>query len=138
MASPTTEAGTIEPPIIFRAGKKRKAYRQRVEGDDADATPAAPESAGAVVEMASEEDPSISVAEALRLRNARKSRLKGVGFAAQFSTRDEAVEEDVNEERSLVVHKQEEVAPQNPLVGGMTRRFAPQTGMVGDLVNKHM
>jgi hypothetical protein len=135
-----------EPQVLFRAGKKRKAYRQRAAAEDdteivdAVATPKEGEVA-AHGESAFGDGTETSVAEALRLRNARKSRLKGVGFTVESATRDSQVgDEATNEERSVVVRDQEDAAvaaPPAPL-GGMTGRFAPQTGLVGDIVNKHM
>ncbi|KAF3344798.1 hypothetical protein VdG2_06984 [Verticillium dahliae VDG2] len=75
------------------------------------------------------EDDEPSIAEALRLRTLRKSRLNGVGFRAQ--TR----EDEPSSSAALIPKPQdEETAPD----GGITNRFAPQTGLVGELVNKHM
>ncbi len=140
MASPIAEDGTPEPQVVFRANKKRKAYRQRAEasGDAEDVVGAAPTAAdkdeAANGQTQSEDVTETAVAEALRLRNARKSRLKGVGFTVESAARDGHADDDANDERSLVVRGQEEPAP----VGGIPVRFAPQTGLTGELVNKHM
>lgn len=84
-----------------------------------------------------EEGSGLSVAEVLRLRNAKKHRLGGVAFRAG----DEAgVATTVqNSEQAMVLHDGGEVQQQEAaILGGVAKRFAPQTGMVGELVNKHI
>lgn len=79
----------------------------------------------------------LSVAEVLRLRNAKKHRLGGVAFRAG----DEAGAATTvqNSEQAMVLHGGGEVQQQEAaILGGVAKRFAPQTGMVGELVNKHM
>ncbi|KAM0330002.1 hypothetical protein ACHAQA_004171 [Verticillium albo-atrum] len=138
MASPPAETSTPEPPL-FRASRKRKANnrRQRQEDDD-DTEPTAttpshlPDAAASTAPSAPAEDSDPSIAEALRLRTLRRSRLNGVGFRAQ-SRDDEST--TTSSSRALVLKPQDEdTAPD----GGITNRFAPQTGLVGELVNKHM
>ncbi|KAL2269845.1 hypothetical protein VTJ83DRAFT_2029 [Remersonia thermophila] len=89
------------PQVVFRAGKKRKAYRQRAEEPEpaaatttatatenretsTDGDAAAP-GGGAPAQAAAERDDGeagLSVSEVLRLRNARKHKLAGVEFRA--------------------------------------------------------
>lgn len=166
MASPSEEQSpTIQPPVVFRSNRKRKAgYRQRPGSQDIDidikdataspepssssvvptsgnhptepaqrapSTEAAPSSA--VTEAQADDDPSSqSIAEALRLRNLRKSRLKGVGFRPQDGRN--AKHDAANPERGLTHGNQDADAVELGIAG----RFAPQTGTVGELVNKHM
>lgn len=146
MASPSAEPAQKEPQVVFRPGKKRKIYRQRAGDDDDDITkPETPAESSTVAEPStSEEIPNIaeeeglSVAEILRLRNARKSRLRGVEFRPEQGPRDGNTA--TNTEQSLVLkgNAGDAAKGSDALVGGMTRRFAPQTGLVGELVNKHM
>jgi len=138
------EPSTVEEPgpqVVFRAGKKRKNYRQRpVDGETLE-DQAAPTSESAdqprPALAANEEEEQSSVAEALRLRNARKSKLRGVGFRPEDGWSKPQSED--NSEQSLVLRN----APEDGLspadvIAGMGRRFAPQTGLAGELVNKHM
>lgn len=147
MASPSAESAHTEPQVVFRPGKKRKIYRQRVDDDEESAKPTIETSADPNTTdearpserppTAAEED-GLSVAEIIRLRNARRSRLRGVEFRPEQGFRDGA--EDENTEMSLVLKSDAADAHKSSdaLVGGMTKRFAPQTGMVGELVNQHM
>jgi hypothetical protein len=136
MASP--EEGSA--PVFFRRGKKRKAYRQRTEEDE----PSIAEGASSIVtapapaSLAPEDDTEERfVAEALRLRNARKHRNGGVAFGAGPSSNGEGSSmTDENPERSMVLH--DNADGDSAILGGITQRFAPQTGLVGELVNKHM
>lgn len=73
------------------------------------------------------------MAEALRLRNARKARLKGVGFRPEGTSK---ATDEVSTEQSLVL-KDDPNGP-DAVEYGISRRFAPQAGLVGELVNKHM
>ncbi|KAK4227627.1 hepatocellular carcinoma-associated antigen 59-domain-containing protein [Podospora fimiseda] len=143
MSTPETESAA-EPKIVFRAGKKRKAYRQRAEEevDNApstaahDATPVAPPTAEATPQE--DEEEGLSVAEALRLRNARKHKLGGVGFRAGQFSNNESATADHNTEQGLVVHDGACTQTSMDIIGAVNTRFAPQTGLVGEIVNKHM
>ncbi|KAK0672845.1 hepatocellular carcinoma-associated antigen 59-domain-containing protein [Cercophora samala] len=149
MATTSPEA-TPEPQVVFKAGKKRKAYRQRVEEpeiantDTQNATEPTPATAPAVAgngaqTTAAEEDEEkgLSVAEVLRLRNSRKHKFGGVGFRARPGQSTHGDDDgSAPEEQSLVLHGSAEAEPET--FGGITQRFAPQTGLAGDLVNKHM
>ncbi|TLS29627.1 hypothetical protein PpBr36_00411 [Pyricularia pennisetigena] len=162
MTEPSTEQPS-ETPVVFRRGKKKKAaYRQRdnepVDNDVAAPTttdastgnsqPAAAEpnsSAAANVPIKKEdsdgekehvdedEDAGLSVAEVLRLRNARKGKTRGVDLRADSVSK--VVDEPAPTE--LVV-KEEMPGPAAAVVAGLGRRFAAQTGLVGELVNRHM
>jgi hypothetical protein len=131
-------------PIRFRAGKKRKAYRQRVqEDDDAVAetvqSPHTASTAESNYRLArintpdKEEDGEGSVAAALRLRNARRSRLGGVAF--RNSNR---LEDDTDTERALVPHNADETSNNESVIKRVTDRFTHQTGKVADLNDRHM
>lgn len=134
-----------EPQVIFRTNKKRKHFRQRAEqpgakDDDASTQAAVPPTQAQVDQAnlhddagATSETEGQSVAEALRLRNMRKSRLKGVGFRPEGTS---AASEESNTERSLVIKDDTNAA--DAMDYGVSRRFAPQAGLVGELVNKHM
>lgn len=132
-----------EPAVVFRSSKKRKQFRQRAEesepkADDATTQPLAPapttEHRDVRLDERTDTDgpetDGLSVAEALRLRNARKSRPKGVEFRAEGPAREEEMTEAPSQ------------APKDELAEalelGMGRRFAPPAGLVGELVNKHM
>lgn len=134
-----------EPQVVFRPSKKRKHFRQRVdepeaksdEATDQAASQALPDQIGEERPRATEDTNSeteeSSIAEALRLRNARKARLKGVGFRPEGTSK---IPEGVSTEQSLVL-KDDSNGP-DAMEYGISRRFAPQAGLVGELVNKHM
>lgn len=139
MGSPPT-SDNPEPQVVFRPSKKRKQFlRQRAEDNDVPAHEPTSQP------PAHERDPSphdgedkgdlsekgLSVAEALRLRNARKSRPKGVEFRPEGAPKEEAPTE-----HSLI--PKDDATGADALEFGMSRRFAPQAGLVGELVNKHM
>ncbi|KAJ4421668.1 hypothetical protein N0V85_000053 [Neurospora sp. IMI 360204] len=171
--APTPEPAAAPPPVFFRAGKKKRAFRQRAE--ETDAEPAAQTDSSATINTSSDatatgqaaasttepavsgtptttpaaatgnrdddkEEGGLSVAEVLRLRNAKKHRLGGVAFRAG----DESSPTVQNAEQAMVLHdgvgsgggggEVQEAA----ILGGVAKRFAPQTGMVGELVNRHM
>lgn len=140
--------GTVDPqPPAFRPGKKRKVYRHRDE--DTDHTPSDAPLATPQPSSASDPRPSgdatetadadldandhLPVSSVIRLRQARKGRLGGVAFRAGSTT--QADEQSQNTEQSLVPH---DGIADNPITGGIAKRFAPQTGLVGELVNRHM
>lgn len=143
MDSATTEKS--EPQVVFRPSKKRKHFRQRVDEPEDKSDEVTDQAAAQTLsEKAGEEKPRVtqdtnseseesSVAEALRLRNARKARLKGVGFRPEGTTK---VSDGVSTERSLVL-KDDPNGP-DATEYGISKRFAPQAGLVGELVNKHM
>lgn len=143
MASPISEPAT-EQKVVFRPGKKRKAYRQRVE-EEAETTISASDDGTPAVSLPptpapeTEEEKGLSVAEALRLRNARKHRMGGVGFrAGQYSHSSDSATFDNNTEQSLVLQDGTDAQAGIDVLGGMNTRFTPQTGLVGEIVNKHM
>lgn len=147
-----------EPQVLFRGKKRKGQYRQRATDDDVptlttevsqsgdaarvDGTSAPSaedrpsESTRSEAQAAADEE-GVSVAELLRRRNARKSRLRGVGFApqdAQGSGGSISFEDDL----SLMIREEEQKAAVDVSAGGMGKRFSAQTGHVGELVNKHM
>lgn len=144
MESPSTVENS-EPQVVFRPSKKRKQFlRQRAERNDTTANDADSQAAAPLKppyesdsrphdgdDKNTSEIEGLSVAEALRLRNARKSRLKGVEFRPEGAPKEEAPVEHT------LVNKDDEHGPE-AMEYGMSRRFAPQAGLVGELVNKHM
>ncbi|KAM0305683.1 hypothetical protein ACHAPM_002068 [Fusarium culmorum] len=139
-----TSSEAASEPVRFRAGKKRKAYRQRVQEDDdavaetthSPPTTSAAESNDKPTQRSTpneEEHGEGSVAAALRLRNARRSRLGGVAF--RHSNRPE---DDTNTERALVPNNADETSNSEPAIKGVTDRFTHQTGKVADLNDRHM
>ncbi|KAI5918505.1 hypothetical protein F4810DRAFT_691711 [Camillea tinctor] len=91
----------------------------------------------AVDENAEEE--GLSVAEVLRLRNARKSKLRGgVTFGGSDSnSRGDAPSDAYEDELSRMIREEENRALDISNVG-VNKRFAPQTGLAVEIVNKHM
>ncbi|KAI1312322.1 hypothetical protein F5Y03DRAFT_339850 [Xylaria venustula] len=147
-ASPVAEA---QSPIVFR-GKKRKTYRQRPGAGDDDGTSAA--AIDAVVNAVSansaqastpdsivtptdkEASEALSLNEALRLRHARKSRLRGVTFGADNNAQPGG-SEGGDDELSLMIREEEKKAIDQSIAAA-NKRFAPQTGLSGEIINKHM
>ncbi|CAM1507000.1 Fc.00g066410.m01.CDS01 [Cosmosporella sp. VM-42] len=131
---PSTTGESTTSPIKFRPGKKRKAYRQRTDNnDDAETTTSniGNESReGSAVETRDGNDDA-SVLAALRLRNARKARLRGVGFTT--STRPD---DETTGERALVLRDQDE--SQDAALPAIANRFTHQTGLLADLNDRHM
>ncbi|KAI1488509.1 hypothetical protein F5X96DRAFT_645247 [Biscogniauxia mediterranea] len=160
MDSPTPDTATHVAPIVFR-GKKRKCYRQRGDtnnetsrphSEEAQAqTPEDPKSPAPVPESAStsaptitaaieenEDEDGLSVAEVLRRRNARKSKLGGVTFGGNdANSRGDATNDDYDDELSRMIREEENRVLDISNVG-VNKRFAPQTGLAVELVNKHM
>lgn len=137
----------VAPQVVFRPGKKRKAYRQRQEEPESTisngelATEAATTTSSSAHDTPAEQDDNeagLSVAEVLRLRNLRKHKHGGVGFRAGQSPFGDGRED--NTEQGLVLHgsADAQLAAENTVIGGISRRFAPQTGMAGELINRHM
>ncbi|KAH6648511.1 hypothetical protein BKA67DRAFT_575027 [Truncatella angustata] len=131
---------TQDAPVVFR-GKKRKFLRQRPADEDvssvqADAAndPAVNRDGAAQNAMAKEVEDNPSVAEIIRRRNARKSRMKGVGFGADVAQSSTATADD---ELTLMIREEEQKATELAN-GGVNKRFTAQTGLSSDLVNKHM
>ncbi|KAI2473521.1 hepatocellular carcinoma-associated antigen 59-domain-containing protein [Annulohypoxylon bovei var. microspora] len=150
MDSAALEA-TPEPQVVFR-GKKRKTYRQRAEPasdnnniNDEESKPAeAPRpdrtqtASPSQADDATEEENGLSVAEVLRLRNARKARLGGVKFGGSnhVSAEANAPAAEFLDDLSLMIREEESKA--NDVAAGVQKRFAPQTGLSTEIVNKHM
>ncbi|KAM0353527.1 hypothetical protein ACHAPU_001539 [Fusarium lateritium] len=137
-------SGTAQEPVRFRAGKKRKAYRQRVQEDE-DTAPETTQSPPAISAPFSSDKNTLrdtpdddgdgdgSVAAALRLRNARRARLGGVAFRNTNRPDD-----DINSERALVLHDADDASNGENVTKGVTDRFTHQTGRLADLNDKHM
>ncbi|KAH6961022.1 hypothetical protein HG530_004768 [Fusarium avenaceum] len=141
-----TSSETAPEPIRFRAGKKRKAYRQRAQGeeDTLAETIQPPPAVSASVSSDKpaqrdtpddndEEDGEGSVAAALRLRNARRGRFGGVAFRNTGRPDD-----DTNSERALVLHDIDDASNAESVIKGVTDRFTHQTGRLADLNDRHM
>lgn len=143
MDSTTTE--NTKPQVVFRPSKKRKHFRQRADESGAKPDAAALQAAAQPIpnqdgetKASGAQDTNLdpeesSVADALRLRSARKARLKGVGFRPEGTSK---VSDEASMEQSLVL-KDDPNGP-DAMDYGISRRFAPQAGLVGELVNKHM
>ncbi|PNP77406.1 hypothetical protein FNYG_09282 [Fusarium nygamai] len=141
------EVHSSEPatePVRFRTGKKRKAYRQRAQEDDASVaetisshpTASASEPSHELTRKASSDraqDEEESVAAALKLRNARRARLGGVAFRNTNRPDD-----DMNNERALIPHDADDTSNNEPIMKGVADRFTHQTGRLTDLNDKHM
>lgn len=126
------DPATGTEPVRFRVGKKRKAYRQRVEEDAGHAADEGPSDSVSVdaqgIEIDKEdkeEDEGDAIQAALKLRNARRGRLQGVSFTANSQI-------GAHGEQSLVVRQPEELAK------GIPDRFTHQTGLAMELNDKHM
>ncbi|KAI1107886.1 hepatocellular carcinoma-associated antigen 59-domain-containing protein [Jackrogersella minutella] len=155
MENNTTSEATPEPQVVFR-GKKRKTYRQRPEPASDTEEPKsveAPQREKSATasdaptptqsEDATEEEKGLSVAEILRLRNARKARLGGVKFGAGSNhTSGDATAAAIAEagdgldDLSLMIREEENKALD--ISSSVKKRFAPQTGLATEIVNKHM
>lgn len=140
-----------EPQVVFRSSKKRKQFRQRAEESNVKTDDTTNQAAAAPAASAQDDDAKprdgddeasepegISVAEALRLRNARKSRLKGVEFRPEGAPSKSTADGAADSEQNLAHHQKEGAGAPEPMEYGVSRRFAPQAGLVGELVNKHM
>ncbi|KAF6839907.1 hypothetical protein CPLU01_01504 [Colletotrichum plurivorum] len=151
MDHPAETAPVAEPPIVFRAYKKRKAgLRQRAASPD-EAAADAPTSINTIP------DPSSRAADPLEpefnpnardadgqdetdagrsaVRHRARKRFNGVGFSASRATpgSDSQSTTDPSSSRALALFEQ---APDDdPLIA---KRFAPQTGTATTIVNKHM
>ncbi|KAF2965246.1 hypothetical protein GQX73_g8340 [Xylaria multiplex] len=155
MDSTSPVADAPPPPVVFR-GKKRKTYRQRPgpEAEDEDEASTARidppiDAVSATNTQSSTPDPTaastdrdpgdtLSISDAVRLRNARKSRLRGVTFATDNNTQpDDAEAGDDDDELSLMIREEEKRAVEQSIAAA-NKRFAPQTGLSGEIVNKHM
>lgn len=122
----TTSPGATAPEIKFRAGKKRKAYRQRTDDEEASTSKSQTEDHKTTSpERNDDDEPSVAVA--LKLRNVRKSRLRGVNFT---TTRP-----DSSTSTALIPHVPDE---SEPPIGGIANRFTHQTGVLADINDKHM
>lgn len=134
-------------PIVFR-GKKRKTYRQRpgteAEDEATDPVPDAPNvtnikasTPGPIATSTErEDDEALSISEALRLRNARKFRLRGVTFGVDNGA-PAGGSEGGDDELSQMIREEEKKAIEQSVTAA-NKRFAPQTGLSGEIVNKHM
>lgn len=128
--STAPEATSVEH-IRFRAGKKRKGYRQRSGSEEAvdsnlqNATATTDKLATSTNE---EEEEESTVQAALRIRNARRGRLQGVSFKADGKLDDQP-------EQSLVLRSQED---DSVAIKGISDRFMHQTGLITELNDKHM
>jgi hypothetical protein len=136
--TPVEATATTEAPVVFR-GKKRKFFRQRPAEEATTTEAAEPEEKTERENPTSNEAPNgdeegLSVAEIIRQRNARKHRLKGVGFGADDAS---ATAANADDELSLMIREEEQKAI-DLSNGGVNRRFTAQTGVSSELVNKHM
>ncbi|KAI0514840.1 P-loop containing nucleoside triphosphate hydrolase protein [Xylaria bambusicola] len=143
--------GESPQPVLFR-GKKRKTYRQRHGTEDEDGATANPidpviDAVNASTTRASTPDPitastdkerdeALSIREALRLRNARKSRLRGVAFGVEDNAQPGGPASGDDELNQMI--REEEKKAMDQTIVAANKRFAPQTGLSGEIINKHM
>ncbi|RYP39485.1 hypothetical protein DL767_002219 [Monosporascus sp. MG133] len=119
--------------------------------DDASATTATATATAAAKKEEEDEEVGLSVAEVLRLRNARRSKLGGVKFSANDALSrgtgdlpaEEQQHEGMNDELSLMIREEESRVLERSrttaaAMADAGKRFAPQTGLTGELINKHM
>ncbi|TRX97869.1 hypothetical protein FHL15_001079 [Xylaria flabelliformis] len=149
---PTSPVADPARPIVFR-GKKRKTYRQRpgTEAED-EATDPVHDAPNVISAQASASGPvttstdreedheALSISEALRLRNARKTRLRGVTFGVNNGAQAGGAEGGGggdDDELSQMIREEEKKAMEQSITAA-NKRFAPQTGLSGEIVNKHM
>ncbi|KAI0864200.1 hypothetical protein F4860DRAFT_465364 [Xylaria cubensis] len=146
---PTSPVADPARPIVFR-GKKRKTYRQRpgTEAEDEatdpvhdapNVTSAQASASGPVItstDREEDDEKALLISEALRLRNARKSRLRGVTFGVDNGAQAEGGGGD-DDELSQMIREEEKKAMEQSITAA-NKRFAPQTGLSGEIVNKHM
>ncbi|KAI2638077.1 hypothetical protein GGS21DRAFT_488783 [Xylaria nigripes] len=146
----STPQADPQQPIVFR-GKKRKTYRQRTNTEEeAPTTAINPDSNApdAVNHQPSNQSPvtnsnddteaeTISITDALRIRNARKNRLRGVTFATDSSNTQASETKEGDDELTQMIREEETKAITQSITAA-NRRFAPQTGLSGEIVNKHM
>lgn len=136
--TPVEAIAATDAPVVFR-GKKRKFFRQRPAEEATTTEAAEPEDKTERENPTSNEAPNgdeegLSVAEIIRQRNARKHRLKGVGFGADDAS---ATAANADDELSLMIREEEQKAI-DLSNGGVNRRFTAQTGVSSELVNKHI
>lgn len=170
MDNTTTEqdhASPITEPIRFRAGKKRKAYRQRAaeEGEsNAVTTPILPSASNSNADdPGAEANPDkddadssgndddhddndnsndqipgeSAVAAALRLRNARRAIGRRGGVGFRSDGRSND-DGDAEQQQQHALVVREQDRDADRIVGGITNRFMHQTGLLTILDDKHM
>lgn len=139
------ELSPVEPPIDdtvrFRSGRKRKTYRQRVDAVDhddkdpvAEARPS--QDAGPSEEQRqrqhTDDDEDGGVGAAVRSRNARRARIRGVGFSSDCRADGDVGTAD----RTLVLGSRENDDTGHAVT--IADRFTHQTGLLAELDDKHM
>ncbi|RYP81810.1 hypothetical protein DL769_001850 [Monosporascus sp. CRB-8-3] len=159
-ATPTPQAPTAAtsesargntPPAPQPSSASPDAAAVRGGEDDASATTATATATAAARNEEEDDEVGLSVAEALRLRNARRSKLGGVKFSANDALSrgagdapaEEQQQEGVNDELSLMIREEESRVLERSrttaaAIADASKRFAPQTGLSGELINKHM
>ncbi|KAI1368592.1 hypothetical protein F5Y08DRAFT_335484 [Xylaria arbuscula] len=153
---PPSSTEEAPPQVVFR-GKKRKTYRQRPGAEDEDGGASTTHPIGPVNDAVNnvtsttpalisdpattptdkESEEALSIREALRLRNARKSRLRGVAFGVDGAAAQVPGATGGDDELSQMIREEEKKAKEQSIVVP-SKRFAPQTGISGEIINKHM
>ncbi|KAF6815103.1 hypothetical protein CSOJ01_03740 [Colletotrichum sojae] len=151
MDQPAETAPVAEPPIVFRANKKRKAgLRQRAASPDEAAADALtsistipdlsnraadPLEAESNTNARDADDQDETDAGRSAVRHRARKRFNGVGFSASRATpgSDSQSTADPSSSRALALFEQP--PDDDPLIA---KRFAPQTGTATTIVNKHM
>ncbi|KAG9235766.1 hepatocellular carcinoma-associated antigen 59-domain-containing protein [Amylocarpus encephaloides] len=147
MSPVASPQGVLEPetPVVFRAFKRRKIYRQRATSEETSdpttatspANPPVDQSLDELIRSTAQdvekdrEGGNVSMAEILRMRKQRRGK-GGVEFRADTGGASDGREVGVKEQSD---EEKAEVALGSN--SGCIRKFAPQTGTVGD-VDRHM
>lgn len=139
MASQQAEPQPAPEPIRFRPSKKRRTgYRQRTDDDNDDRQDDAsntsngpPQPRATAADYFDGDDADTSEPAVVKVRNARRARLRGVGFRAGSRPGD------VEMTQALVLRDEHDGQDGAP-VPGLADRFTHQTGLLSDLNDKHM
>ncbi|KAG8428351.1 hypothetical protein J3459_004014 [Metarhizium acridum] len=110
--------------IRFRPSKKRKAYRQRADDSPPPTTPKDTRPPEQTSREQQASDAESAVTAAVRARNSRRARLRGVGFTS----------DDQHDAPAPTAPTDQERAPAK----GIPDRFTHQTGLVATLNDRHM
>lgn len=133
MATEPTEPQIGPEPVRFRPSKKRKVYRQRTDNDDdQDADTHEPTQSRAVAADYFDADQGPTDPTVVKVRNANRGRLRGVGFRAGSRPGD------VETTGHALVVRDHQDGQSSLTVAGIADKFTHQTGLLSDLNDKHM
>jgi len=133
-----TDISEDTPQILFRAAKRRKLYRKRIDEEDVDDTPAindqneptdAPQATNDAGDTEESESPATTMAEILKKRKLVKLRRAGI----EFSNSAHSSAPRTPQPNALASAEPEMTASELA-----ASRFTRQTGVVADAQDKHM